>query len=455
LARPRAAQARKKLSLQVVLGQKGINLIERIVLDMDCIWSPTGPIDVGIDGTIELCDQATREPLGIFLHVQSKATDVPWERETEREFYYPCRPQDLDYWMQGNAPVLLVVSRPATSEAYWISVKDHFQNPVRRQSRRAHFVKEKDRFFPGVYPTLFDLAKPRDVGLYLAPAPRPERLISNLLEVTSFASRIYVAQTSMRQRPEVWKAFEELGTRCPAEWLLKDKQVVTFHDLREFPWDHACDRGTVEEFAVEEWAHSPDPDRLRDFVHLLNGALQEKLFPQVRPWRKLGVYAFTATRDLSPRKIPYASHTRAARCTVFEVYTQEWNGRTYTHYRHMAIHSRFRLYDDRWYLEITPTYVYTKDGRSVHRRHSEWLKGIKRLDKNRAVLAQLMFWAQYLQGTRDLFTEPYPYLSFGRLAEFTLPVGIDDDAWQARDEVAQIDSGYDDGPAGGLFSDDD
>jgi hypothetical protein len=295
--RPRGARARKKLSPQVVLGQKGINLIERIVLDMDCIWNSTGPIDVGIDGTIELCDRATREPLGLFLHVQSKATDVQWERETEREFYYTCRPQDLDYWMQGNAPVLLVVSRPATGEAYWISVKDHFQDPARRQSRRAHFVKQRDRFLPSIYSALLDLAKPRDLGLYLAPAPRVERVISNLLEVSWFASRVFVADTSMRRRPEVWKAFEELDARCPAEWLLKDKQIISFHDLRGFPWDQVCDRGTVEEIAAEEWAYSSDPDRVREFVQLLNGALQERLFPQVRPWRKVGVHAFTATKD--------------------------------------------------------------------------------------------------------------------------------------------------------------
>jgi hypothetical protein len=87
----------------------------------------------------------------------------------------------------------------------------------------------------------------------------------------------------------------------------------------------------------------------------------------------------------------------------------------------------------------------------VHRWHSEWLKGIKRLEKNRAVLAQLMFWAQYLRRSRDLFTEPYPFISFGELAEFALPVGIDDAAWQARDETAQTEPDNDDGLAGELF----
>jgi hypothetical protein len=333
--RPSSSRGRKKLAPQVVLGQKGINLIERVVLEMGCIWNPTGAIDVGIDGTIELCDRTTGEPLGLFLHVQSKATDGTWDGETAEGLYYTCRSQDLDYWMQGNAPVLLIASRPAKGDAYWLSVKDYFGDPTRRQSRRAHFDKQKDRFAPEAYPALLALATPRDVGLYLAPAPKTEQQVSNLLEVRSFGTRIYVADTRMRRRSEIWDAFRKLGAPCRSEWLLKDKRIVSFRDLGEFPWDRVCDRGTVEDFDAHEWAYSPDQDRRRDFVRLLNGALQERLVPEVRPWRKLGIYAFTAPKDLRPRTIRYVSHARPARRTVFEVYSRVWKGQAYTHYRHI------------------------------------------------------------------------------------------------------------------------
>jgi hypothetical protein len=416
-------------------GQQGINLIERIVLEMGCIWNPTGPLDIGIDGTIELCDRDTGEPLGLFLHIQSKATDFAWERETADGFDYTCRSQDVDYWMQGNAPVLLIVSRPGRDEAYWISIKDYFRDPARRQNRRAHFEKAKDRFTPDAYAALFELAKPQDAGLYLAATPKVEELLSNLLEVRAFAPRIYIGDTPFRQRRDVGGAFRELGESCPSEWLLKEKRILSFRDLREFPWDRVCDRGTVEYFSADEWAFSPDADRRRDFVQLLNGALREKLFPQVRPWGKLGLYAFTASKNLKPRTIRYSSHSRSARRTVFEVYARESQGNVYTHYRHMAFRGRFHLYEGRWYLEITPTYLFTLDGYHVHRLHSEWLKGIKRLDRNRAVLAQLLVWVQYLQQNGDLFSQSYPYLSFGRLAEFALDVGIDDGHWQEHDET--------------------
>jgi hypothetical protein len=239
----------------------------------------------------------------------------------------------------------------------------------------------------------------------------------------------------MRRPAEVQKSIRDLGVDCPSEWLLKNKRMISFHDLRGFPWERVCDRGTVEEFGSDEWACSQDQDRRREFVQLLNAALQEKLFPEVRPWRNLGVYAFGATRDLKPRKIRYFSRVRPAYRTVFEVYTYERSGREYTYYRHLAFSGRFRLHEQRWYLEITPTYVFTMDGWRLHPRHSDFLAGIKLLDRQRAALAQLLLWAHYLQEHGDLPTLPYPFLTFGRLREFTLDVGIDDAAWQARDEV--------------------
>jgi hypothetical protein len=294
----------------MVLGQRGVNLIERVVLEMGCIWNQTGAIDVGIDGTIELCDPATRAALGTFVHVQSKATDGKWERETSTSFDYTCRPQDLDYWLQGNAPVVLIVSRPSTGEAYWISVKDHFRDAAVRQSRRAHFDKRSTAFTADAYAALVALGRPPDVGLYLASTPRQERLLSNLLEVRSFAPRLYLAETRLRRRPEVWQSFSEVDERCPAEFLLSDKRMLSFHDLREHPWSRVCDRSTVEDFAADEWAFSTDPDRRREFVQLLNNALQEKAYPVVQPWYDLKLFAWIAT--LGAHRRCHSMHARQA-----------------------------------------------------------------------------------------------------------------------------------------------
>lgn len=278
-------------------------------------------------------------------------------------------------------------------------------------------------------------------GMYTPAPARTERLVSNLLEVVSFAPRVFVAETHLGRKEQVWDAFRRLGQDCPAEFLVKGKRILSFRDLREYPWTSVCDRGTVDTFDTAEWAYSSDLARRAEFVELLNGALQEKVFPEMRLWRNLGALAFSATRDLTPRTIRYvaASGTRVSKRTVFQPYTVEYQGRAYTHYRHVGFRWAFRLHDGRWFLEITPTYVFTRDGRTVHRRHEEKLKRIKRMDRNRAVLAQVLLLAEYLRG--DMFSKvhTYPYLTFGALEELTLDVGIVDAEWQPKDELAQPD----------------
>src|SRR6266571_5128743 len=76
---------RKSVSRQGLLGQQGVNLVERIVLEMGSRWTPSGPNEVGIDGYIELFDPSSREALGLTVAVQSKvhsalATDAKSEQ---------------------------------------------------------------------------------------------------------------------------------------------------------------------------------------------------------------------------------------------------------------------------------------------------------------------------------------------------------------------------------------
>ena len=126
----------KKIHTNSIIGEQGINLIQRIVLGMGFMWYPSGGTEAGIDGTIELRDPATGEAFNTIIGVQSKATSGTFTAETTTRFEYLCHARDLDYWLRGNVPVILVVSRPRTNEAYWVSVKDYFKDAAARQSRR-------------------------------------------------------------------------------------------------------------------------------------------------------------------------------------------------------------------------------------------------------------------------------------------------------------------------------
>ena len=140
---PIARLMAKKISDQSLTSQQGVNLIEQKVLEMGFAWHATsGTFDVGIDGYIELRDPVSHKALNEIVQVQSKATTRPFTAETENGFEFLCEEKDIDYWMAGNAPVILVVSRPSSKEAYWVSIKDYFRDLDRRRGRKVLLIRQ-------------------------------------------------------------------------------------------------------------------------------------------------------------------------------------------------------------------------------------------------------------------------------------------------------------------------
>jgi hypothetical protein len=435
----------KKLSRQVVRGQQGVNLIERIALAMHCTWTPTGATEVGIDGYIELFDPGTQHPLGKSLGVQSKV-NATFSNESEDGFDYYCAERDLQYWLQGNLPVLLIVSRPEKGEAYWLSVKDYFNTPEKITSKKAHFAKATQRFDEHCLASLVQLGRSAAEGLYLGPARTSERLISNLLTLREFPQTLWIADTSHRRPQDLWPLLDGHKPRISDDWLLHESKVYSFQDLHSEPWASICDQGTCDSFQTHEWAFSSDPDRRRRFVELLNRTLKDQLYPHVRYFPRAECFGFFANLESAPLKWGYRSLKRRSSMTVVAKYSKKSrDGRQFTWLRHLAFRRQFRLFEEQWYLEITPTYVFTWDGVHLDRFHEQRLKTIKMIEKNRAVLAAIVFWSDYLKTKEDLlYSSTLRKLKFGDLMETSVEVGIDDDAWTGTDE--DLDAGSSDFP---------
>lgn len=426
--------AAKKINKSDIIGEQGIALIHQRVSAMGLLWYPSAGVEAGIDGVIEMRDPVTGVVFNSIVQVQSKATTKEWVAETATGFEYLCKPEDLEYWLQGNAPVILVVSRPATQEAYWLSIKDYFSDLPRRQARKVYFNKERDCFDETCRDALITLSLPKDAGVYLPPRPKIETIYSNLLEVVSFAHDLYIAETDYRRDNHVWAAFKELDVRVGSEWVLSGKQIVSFYNLDEYPWSAICDSGTIERFDTREWAFSDDPDKQRLFVWLLRKALREKLWPEVRFSKDKHCYYFRATNDLSPRTLPYRSLSHSTSRKVFRAYYSTKRPGEVSFYRHSAFKDQFLCFDATWYLEITPTYYYTGNGHDPYLFADDQLSGIKRLEKNPAVLGQVVMWASHLTREPDLFHDTYPFLAFGALQQFETSVGFDDAQWLGKEE---------------------
>lgn len=422
----------KQISQNDVIGQQGINLIEKTCLDMGFLWHPTG-FDAGIDGYIEI-RLDSGEVTNCIIQVQSKATERPFEAETPSTLEFRCTIRDLDYWMAGNAPVILVRCRPSTNEAYWVSIKDYFSDLSRRKTGKITFDKTAHKFDSTAKPALRRLAMCVDAGPYLATPPKHEVVYSNLLRLAPLPETYYIAQTDYRTPAELFARLHELTRPVHGEWILRTRMLTSFHDLGTRPWTEVTDPGTLEGHDTDEWTQTDDPDRQREFIQLLNKCLKETLYRKgVKFSRETGCYYFRAPQDRSNIEYAYASREHKTSRTVFKGYPKKSDHTQMSYYRHSAFEGRFVRYGGAWYLQITPTYHFTRDGERLSRYAPDLLSGIKRLENNQAVHGQVVMWAHILTA-RSLFDTGPAFLDFAALQQFELGVGLDDNIWLKRED---------------------
>src|SRR5437879_5041708 len=258
--------------------------------------------------------------------------------------------------------VMLVRCREKTNEAFWVSLKDYFRDPMLRKSGKIIFDKARNRFDSNVKVALQHLAVP-DSGLYLGTRPKNEVLYSNLLVLGSYPRYYYVAETAYRTAAEVFATLRDFTKTVHGEWILGGRMFTSFHDLSTRPWSDVCERGTVERLDTREWALSDDPVRQRQFVQLLNACLRDKLFRKgIKFSRENQCYYFRAPQDLSNREYGYQSREHRTSRWVFKGYPNKRDHTRMSYYRHSAFGGRFVRYDSNWYLQITPSYHFTRTG---------------------------------------------------------------------------------------------
>jgi hypothetical protein len=437
---PREPERRlKAVPTSIRIGQRGINVIERVVEEMGHLWTPTRPAsDAGTDGYIELCEH-TGGATGQIVQVQSKATLGRFLNETDTSFEFLCDERDLSRWLEGNAPFVLIVSRPP-NEAYWVPIKSYFNNPQVRAKRLVVFHKRANAFTKDASDALRRLAVPRSAGIYTqTPAPRDETLFFNLIPIARYAQHIHFAETTFRKPQDLIKEIAKHVEHGRGEWFLKDKCLYSFHNLGEHPWSQVCDVTTVKNFATDDWALSHDREKMNDFVRLLGECLRDHLGRRgVKFYRRnkglRGYYFFRATKNLSPRVERWRALQKWGERTVFEAHYGKVDPTRIAYYRHLAFVPKFRRLAGQWFLEVTPTYHFTRDGQEPDRYREERLSTIKRIEKNAAVFASTLFWQRFIAGAEDLFRKGNEFISFAEALDFPVGFGVNDDEWKSQAE---------------------
>jgi hypothetical protein len=139
----------KSISRQQSIGERGRHLFSERVLAAGLSFHPTGPLDAGIDGFIELRDPRTGEVRAQYVMAQLKTReDGAFSQETESSFSWTVDQRDLEYWLGSNAPVILVVVRLSDRLMVWKSIRDYFATSEKKASRKIFFDKREDALHP-------------------------------------------------------------------------------------------------------------------------------------------------------------------------------------------------------------------------------------------------------------------------------------------------------------------
>jgi len=424
----------KKIGMGDITGALGVNIIERRLLEMGYLWYPSGGVEAGIDGRLEIRAESG-EVTNLVVSVQSKATDGSFQAETPTHFSFSCSDRDLQYWLRGNLPVILVCSRPRADEAYWVSIRDYFADPQRQASKTIRFSKADDAFDLLAKERIKRIAVPSDGGFYLGLQPRRETLFSDLLPIREFPNRFYRARAFHSLRKDalraLYAAYPE-GLVAQA-FVIHDETIFSFLDLSERWWATVAERGTVESDLTFEWSIDTNPVRRNLFVELLNVTLQAQLREDGILFSKLnGFFYHRASDDLSDVRRSYMSRRNEASRDVFKRYQSKLDPDKTSYYRHSAFVGQFLQLDGNWFLQITPTYRFTHDGKNDSRFSADALSGIKRLEKNQAVHGQVVMWGALLQA-ENLFNQGN-LLKFLPLMKFETQSGFDDSDWRKRED---------------------
>ena len=432
----------KTIHKNTITGELGVALIHTVVTRMGFMWNAT-TIDAGIDGDIEIRDPKTGEATNCTLRVQSKAVEKSFDKETDEYVDYYCKPRDIAYWLRGSVPTIFVLSRPSTNEAFWVSIREYFGTAEQRKSSRIRFSKTADRFDVDCAEALISLAVPRDRGVYSSALAKEELLYSNLLPVVELPSRVYRAPTEITSDKVVFAKLRDAGVEGITEFFLKEHLLVTVHDLKNSIWAGICDQAAVESDTFSTMTDSEDEDIRRDAVRLMNYCLSQKLRRMDFRWSKddkCYYYRPYQPKD-RPAPVPQKLTTnvkgisRESQKALLDVYHRrnpETGKREVARCRHAAARLHFEYFDDQWYLEVTPTYYFTRDGHKRDRWGFERLKGIKKLEKQKSVFSHMVMWSDLLTRTSegDMFATDYSLLKLASMATFDCPVGIPEERWK-------------------------
>ena len=395
---------------------------------MGHLWYPTAGTDVGIDGEIELRDAATDQVRNFRIGVQSKATTKPWRSESESAFVFRAEPDDIEYWLGSNQPVLLVCSRPQDDEIYWRNVQEWARDPRRRATGLISFDKSKHAFDREAGSRLFSLETSEGPAVVYPPGPlpHPEVLLSNLLPIEWTCDDLWsVPCPADLDGGELFARSLEAGVPR-SDVVIRRNRIWRLGKLEE-EYLEAIEVGDAPEpTPLGEALESDDRDYELLVIQLIRRSLLARHHRELRWCGPEHLAYFRLSRDGGSRRFKWGRGR--GREVVKPRQSRTHDG--LSGYRHDAARLEPRRLADEWHVSVTPSYLFTHDGQKVSSFHASALKKMKEIDRTAAVSQQLRMWQTLLTRPVTVFEQEgdLPF-ELGAAVELEIAVTAPEPAW--------------------------
>lgn len=428
----------KKLSQNQLTGHRGELIAAERTLAMGFAFEGRNRLETGIDGLIELRNPETGQTLAKWIGAQVKTTEAgQYSREDDQTFEYLLRPEDLEYWRGSNIPVIIVLVRLSDHSMFWQPVDaGSLQEP-----RRLTFSKSRDAFEVSAADKIAALCIDKTtLGSFVPPMLSGEPVHLTMVRVI-LPEEVFVGASLFASRRDAARELVGNDPNAPFDWVVRDRRFLSFRDPRGTALTEIVDAGSVEAVETSIVALPESTDEEHVFVDLLAKTLSTQLDADLSFDRETRALYFRAPDQNVGRTYHYRSLVNETSADVVSVWRAK-DGNVGS-VRHHAFVPRFQRIGDEWYLSISPTFIFTRDGFRPHHNAGPLIAGKKKLEKNGAIRGQFAMWRHLLVSTgtarEDLFIQRHADapLKFEALEPVQMPRAVPEAAWQRDDPNAK------------------
>jgi hypothetical protein len=425
----------KKLSQNQIVGQRGEHLVASRTLAMGFAFDVSGRLETGIDGILELRDPQTGKMLARMIGVQVKTTEgARYAHEDDHGFEYLLNLDDLSYWRGSNIPVIIILVRLSDSSMYWKEV----DAGTTGEPRRLRFNKATDCFDKSASDRVASLTIARNrLGIFVPPTQVGDPTHLTMVRVV-LPGQVFVGSSLFASGRDAARELAAADPDAPFDWVIRDRRFISFRDPGDTALTEIVDVGSIEGVETETLAFPDDTDDEYVFIDLLARTLRVQLEKDLSYDRDNRALYFRALAVNKPRKYRYQSLVNETSADV----VLPWRGKTgeVRSVRHHAFVPRFQRLVDEWYLNVAPTFVFTRDGFQPHYHAAALIAGKKKKERNGAVRGQFVMLMQSGTPVIDLLAtggERPPVLRFQPLTPILMPSAVPEDVWRVEDPNAQ------------------